>query len=94
MKIIDIDVKELNRATRRARSRSPETDQLVDVISGLKPDEAKAVVLDEGDSVKKMRSRLTYAARLAGKRLQIGYQGDQVLFALSNRPVRSRSSSK
>ena len=45
-----------------------------------------------GDTTKKLRSRLSYAARIAGKRLQIGITDDSVLFALSSRPARRRRS--
>ncbi len=90
MKIVDVDIKELNRASRRFRARSSETNQLVDAISVLKPGQAKAVVVENEGAAKKMRSRLIYAAGIAGKRLQIANVGDRVMFALSNRPPRAR----
>ena len=92
MKIVDVDIRDLDRATRRVRARSEETEQLVDVISNLKSNEAKAIKIDAGETAKKLRSRLSYAARIAGKRLQIGMTDDSVLFALSSRPARRRRS--
>ena len=93
MKIVDVDIRDLSKATRRVRARSEVTEQLVDVISNLKSNQAKAIKIDAGETAKKLRSRLSYAARIAGKRLQIGITEDSVLFALSNRPARRRRSS-
>ncbi|MEX0763117.1 MAG: hypothetical protein WD333_11875 [Dehalococcoidia bacterium] len=90
MRIVDVDIKELSSASKRGRVRSPETQQLLSIIDELKPHEAKAIVLGPGDTPQKIRSRLTYAARIAGKRLQIALEKDRVLFALTNRPVRRR----
>ena len=93
MKIVNVDIRDLSKATRRVRARSEVTEQLVEVIGNLKSNEAKAIVLGAGDTARKLRSRLSYAARIAGKRLQIGITEDRVLFALSNRPARRRRSS-
>ena len=93
MKIVNVDIRDLSKATRRVRARSEVTEQLVEVIANLKSNEAKAIVLGAGDTARKLRSRLSYAARIAGKRLQIGMTEDRVLFALSNRPARRRRSS-
>ena len=92
MRIVDVDIAALKNATRRGRTRSPETQQLVDVIDALTAGAAKAIVLEGGQTGQKMRSRLNYAARIAGKRLQIVIQDDRVLFALSSRRVRRRKS--
>ena len=93
MKIIDVDIRDLSKATRRVRARSEVTEQLVEAISNLKANDAKAIVLDAGDTARTLRSRLSYAARIAGKRLQIAIAEDRVIFALSNRPARRRRSS-
>jgi hypothetical protein len=90
VKIVDVDIKELNNVSRRGRARSSETQQVIAAIEGLKPGEAKAIMLARGDSGPKMRSRLTYASRIAGKRLQVAIEEDRVLFALSGRAVRRR----
>ena len=92
MKIVDADIRDLSRASRRVRARSEVTEQLVEVISRLKSSDAKAIILDSGDTARKLRSRLSYAARIADKRLQIGIAEDRVIFALSNRPARRRRS--
>ena len=62
----------------------------IDAIDALTPGKAKAIMLLAGDTGARIRSRLTYAARVAGKRLQIVLQEDRVLFALSSRPARRR----
>ncbi len=93
MKIVDVDIRVLGQASRRVRARSDVTEQLVEAIKSLKANDAKAVILDERDTARKLRSRLSYAARIADKRLQIGITEDRVLFALSNRPPRRRRSS-
>ncbi len=90
MRIVDVDIEALNSAARRGRVRSPETQQLIDTIASMTPGKAKAIMLEAGQTGPKIRSRLTYAARIAGKRLQIVVQEDRVLFALSRRRVRRR----
>ncbi len=94
MKIIDVDIHELERVGRRGRARSEATQQLLDVIDSLKPKQAKAIMLASGDTSSKISARLNYAARLVGKRLQIASQEDRILFALSNRPARRRRSAR
>ncbi len=90
MRIVDVDIEALNSATRRGRARSPETQQLIDTIESMKPGTAKAIMLEAGLTGPKVRSRLTYAARIAGKRLQVVVQEDRVLFALSGRKAPRR----
>ena len=90
MRIVDANIDDLKNAARRGRVRSPETQQLIDTIDALTPSNAKAIVLQADDTGARIRSRLTYAARVAGKRLQIVIQEDRVLFALSSRPARRR----
>jgi len=87
---VDANIDDLKNAARRGRVRSPETQQLIDAIDALTPGIAKAIVLQPGDTGPRIRSRLTYAARVAGKRLQIVLQEDRVLFALSSRARRRR----
>lgn len=86
MKIVDIDVKEIDTVSSRGRARSPEMKELISVVSSLKSGDAKAIVASEDMPVKKVRSRLLYAARISDKRLRIGEQGDRVIFALDSRP--------
>ncbi|NQU96181.1 MAG: hypothetical protein HQ548_00870 [Chloroflexi bacterium] len=90
MRIVDVGIEALNNAARRGRVRSPETQQLIDTIESMTPGAAKAIMLEAGLTGPKVRSRLTYAARIAGKRLQIVVQEDRVLFALSGRRTRRR----
>ena len=90
MRIVDADIATLNNAAKRGRVRSPETQQLVDAIDSMTQGTAKAILLEPGQTGQKIRSRLAYAARIAGKRLQIVVQEERVLFALSTRRVRRR----
>ena len=90
MKIIDVNIEELSKASRRGRARSSETQQLLAAIDSLKGKAAKAIMVGSGDSPQKVRARIAYVGRLAGKRLQIAVESDRVLFGLSNRPARKR----
>lgn len=90
MRIVDVPIGELQRARRRGRSRSPETVQLIEAIESLTPSQAKAIVVEPGQDPQKLRGKLNYAAKVAGKRLQIAIEDDQVVFARSRR--RSRRS--
>lgn len=90
MRIIDINIRELDSAKRRGRSRSPEMIELISTIEAMGPHEAKAVVLADAKSTRQVRSRLLYAARVAGKRLQIGETDGRLVFALNPRPRKRR----
>lgn len=91
MKIVDIELSEMDAASRKGRVRSDETQKLVNVISDLDRKTAKAVIIDKGVTATKIRSRLTYAAKLAGRRLKIAVREDRVMFAISPRKRRRRS---
>lgn len=91
MNIIDIDVKEMNAASKRGRARSSETQQLIDVIKKLDRKSAKAVMIEDGVPAVKIRSRLTYAAKLAGKRLKIAMSDDRVMFSIAPQKRRPRA---
>jgi len=88
VRIVDADIAALSNAAKRGRVRSPETQQLIDTIDSMSQGTAKAILLEPGQTGQKVRSRLAYAARIAGKRLQIVIQEDRVLFALSQRRAR------
>jgi hypothetical protein len=88
VKIIDIDIKEMSTATRRGRARSAETQELFNVITSLDRNTGKAVIIEKGGSTAKIRSRLTYAAKLAGKRLKIAVRDDRVMFTIAPRKRR------
>jgi len=90
MRIVDADISDFRHAARRGRARSPETQQLIDAIAALTPGTAKAVMLEPDHTGSRIRARLTYAARVAGKRLQIVMQEDRVLFALRSSRARRR----
>lgn len=88
VKIIEIDIKEMSTATRRGRARSAETQELINVITSLDRNTGKAVIIEKGGSTAKIRSRLTYAAKLAGKRLKIAVRDDRVMFTIAPRKRR------
>lgn len=91
MKIIDIELSEINAASNRGRVRSAETQKLINVISDLDRKTAKAVIIEKGVSAAKIRSRLAYAAKLAGRRLRISVREDRVMFAISPRKRQRRA---
>ncbi len=79
--IVDANVADIHRARRRGRSRSPETAQLIESIETLQSGRAKAIVAGAGETTAKLRARLMYAAKVSGIRLQVGVDGNRVLFA-------------
>ena len=83
----------LKTAQRRGRVRSPETQELIEAIDSLVPGAAKAVVVESGQTPQKVRARVMYAGKAAGKKLQAAISGNKVLFALKEerrRPGRPR----
>lgn len=82
MQIVDADIKTLQRAAKRGRVRTQETQELIDVIEGLSIGKAKAVLVSRGEKPEKIRDRIAYASKIAGKPLQIAVGADRVLFAL------------
>ena len=82
MRIEDADLTALKTAQRRGRVRSPQTQELVEAIDSLVPGDAKAVVVEGGQTPQKVRARVMYAGKAAGKKLQAAISGDRVLFAL------------
>lgn len=81
MKIEDANIADMQRAQRRGRSRSPETTQLIDSIETLRSGKAKAIVAGAGETTGMLRAKLMYAAKLSGTKLQVGVDGNRVLFA-------------
>ena len=80
--IIDTDIRALRNTRRRGRARSPETKRLIDAVESLAPGKAKAILLDPGETIPKVRSRLAYAARIAARKLRVATVGNRVVFAL------------
>lgn len=81
MRIVDVPVTELQRVRRRGRARSSETLQLIDAIEALKPGQARAIELGQGEDPTKIRAKLAYASKIAGKRLRVVVADHRVLFA-------------
>ena len=94
MKIVDVDIKELEQARRRGRSRSPETLELIKAIEDLGAGQARGIRITADLPEKSIRSRLAYAARIANKRIEIASDGAKVMFTPSAKPVRRRRRSR
>ena len=90
--IVDADIRTIRNASRAGRARSPETKRLIEAIESLAPGGAKAILLDPGETIPKIRSKLAYAARIAGRKLRVATDGERVLFALrgDGRPASDR----
>ena len=88
MRIVDAELSDLKSASRRGRTRSPETLQLIEAIESLERDKAKAIVVESGQTVAKVRARLVYAAKTVDVKLQIAVKDDRVMFA--RQPTRGR----
>lgn len=82
MKIVEATLAEMQRTPRGRRQRSPETQQLIDVITELKPGQVRAIIPEGNETVKKLRPRISYAARVAGRKVRIAADEDRVMFTL------------
>jgi hypothetical protein len=82
IKIVDADLNYILKARRAGRARSPETQMMLDSISELRPGQAKAIVLENRETIPAVRSRLAYAARVAGVKLRVATNRDRIMFAL------------
>ena len=90
MQITDATLAELKSAGRRGRTRSPETVALIEAIESLKAGEAKAIVVEPGQSAAMVRAKLMYVSKSIGVKLQIATQDDRVMFARQSRRGRPR----
>lgn len=93
MKIVDASISDLKAAPRGRRQRSPETQALVDAIVSLKSGQAKAVVPEGDETLRKLRARVSYAAKAADRKLQIVVDDSKVMFTLKT-GARGKSSSR
>ena len=93
MKIVDASISELKAAPRGRRQRSPETQKLVEAILSLKTGQAKAVMPEGDETVRKLRARVSYAARAADRKLRVVADENRVMFTLKS-GGRSKSSSR
>lgn len=81
MKIVEANIADMQQKP-RGRKRSPEMQQLIDVIAALKPGQARALVPEGSETVKNLRPRISNAARVAGKKVRIVAEDNRVLFSL------------
>ena len=92
IRIVEADLNDMLGKRRAGRIRSPEMQAMLDSISRLRPGKARAILPDEGETIPAMRSRLAYAARVAGVKLRIATTHDRIMFTLRrDPPVRSVS---
>ena len=92
MRIVNVELTELKSAGRRGRTRSPETLQLIKAIESLKTGEAKAIVVESGQTAAKVRAKLMYVAKAIDVKLQVAIKDDRVMFARQARRGRPRKS--
>ena len=85
LNIVDADISALRKLTRPGRARSAETLKLISAIESLKPGQAKALVVEAGDTIPALRSKLGYAARAAGVKLRTASDGTRLIFALQKK---------
>jgi len=83
VRIVDADISVLQAPARRGRLRSEATRTLMDAIAQLALGKAKAVVVPRGESPEKVRARVSYAAKIVGKPVQLAISEDRVMFALN-----------
>ena len=82
MKIVEASLSEMKSAPRGRRQRSPETQKLIDTILELKPGQARALMPEGSETVKRLRPRVSYAARVAGRKVRIVADDTRVMFTL------------
>ena len=82
LKIENASIADLKAARKGRRSRSPETERLVAAISGLIHGSAKAVLPEGSETLPKLRARLSYASRAAGKKIRIVTGDNRLMFSL------------
>ena len=88
MRIVNAELSDLKSASRRGRTQSPETLQLIEAIESLERGKAKAIVVESGQTAAKVRARLVYAAKAVDVKLQVAVKDDRVMFA--RQPTRGR----
>ena len=81
MKIVEASISDMQKKP-RGRQRSPEMQKLIDVISALRPGQAKALVPEGSETVKNLPPRISNAARVAGKKVRIVAEENRILFSL------------
>jgi hypothetical protein len=82
MKIVEASLSDMKSAPRGRRQRSPETQSLIDTILELKPGQVRAILPEGDETVKKLRPRVSYASRVAGRKVRIVADDTKVMFTL------------
>jgi hypothetical protein len=82
MKIVEARLSDMTSTQRERRQRSPETQKLIDTILELKSGQARALMPEGDETVKKLRPRISYAARVAGRKVRIVADKNKVMFTL------------
>ncbi len=82
MKIVEASLDDMRSTPRGRRQRSPETQKLIDSISNLKQGQVLALVPEGNETIKKLRPRISYAARVAGRKVRIAADDTRVMYTL------------
>ena len=90
MRIDDEHYSAYTKARRRGRTRTEEVVQLVEAIGAFRSGNAKSIILDPGQDPGKVRTKLHYAAKIAGRRISVAVADDRLVFVLSRANKRSR----
>lgn len=90
MEIIDQRYSDYAKLRRRGSSRTKEVAQLVEAIGALRSGKAKTIILETGRDPSKLRVKLHYAAKIAGRRINVAVADDRVVFVLASGNGRDR----
>ena len=85
MKIGDEHYSAFTKARRQGHKRTEEVAQLVEAIGALRSGKAKSIILEPGRDPGKLRVKLHYAAKVAGRRINVATADDRVVFVLASR---------
>lgn len=93
MKLVEATLADMKSTPKGRRQRSPETQKLIDSIAQLKQGQVMALMPEGNETVKKLRPRISYAARVAGRKVRIAADDNKVMFTLRS-GARSGSASR
>ena len=92
MIIEDIPLSEMANLSSGKRKKSQETEEFITVLKRMKTKDAKAIMVDDKNTVPKITSRLRYVARLAGVKLQIVNTSEKVMFMRTKQNTKTAQS--
>ncbi len=87
LNIFSVDISDLQ-MTKSVSRADENVKQLMEVISNMQPNTAKAIIPEEGESTRKLRLALIKAAKIQSVQLQINVLKDgRILFALGKQEI-------